>query len=423
MLSKGWAKSAQIAYFLFFALSFFGPALGGIALAGVTLYPARVLAPIAWLTAGIFFVRQRTLPRNWSSLFLGLWALWALVSLFWAQDINLAVRDLGNLAAGLSLAALAPLLSGKEERAAGVWLGSLGFCLLLAWTEYFTAWHLPVSRFSRGAQPHLARRPTAVFANENNFAVFLNLSLPFLWAGWDRFPRFLPRLGTAVAVFSCLYMLAVTGSRLNYLVLAVAVLIFACFLTPRGRRVRVLAVLTATVVCTWLLFVFFDPALGGYTVADCLAGARSLLSWLETGQSGGSNSLAVRVNLFKEGLRLLVATKGAGAGPGNFEVWVASRAASETRGVTSPHNWWLELLAEYGVLIFTAYLLFYFDLLRRLWRDWRRHWLSRALALALAVFPLAAAGPSSVMTFMPHWLLLALARVQAETEGAESCAC
>ena len=45
-----------------------------------------------------------------------------------------------------------------------------------------------------------------------------------------------------------------------------------------------------------------------------------------------------------------------GFGVGNAEYYMANFAKYYTAGIINPHNWWLEILVDYGILVFVGYI-------------------------------------------------------------------
>jgi teichuronic acid biosynthesis protein TuaE len=404
-----------ISYLLFFTFSFFGPSLGGINVGSVSLFPARVFLIITWGLAAIAMILYRKqisfIKPKWQNLFLGIWLLLAVVSLVWVDNRREATRDLFILFMGLSLVGFAPVVVKKRQLldwVANVWPAVFLFFVGFGIFEHLTGWHLPISRFSQGYQPHLAFRPTGVFVNENNLAVFLNLSIPFALARLRYFKSIRSRIILSLGLFLAVYLLFVTGSRINYAVLILSFLVYALLLTARGKKLRTLGILSLLLISTWLVFGVISPSLYNYNVQ----GIEDIGDSLEPSTS--ENSISIRVNLIRNGLWSVAQTKGLGIGAGNFEIWVEKNSLFSTRGILNPHNWWIELVSEYGVVIGIGYLSFYLSLLWSAWQGWRKNqrrdkWIPEALCLALVIFPFAAFSPSSTLEFYPHWLLLAVA--------------
>lgn len=73
----------------------------------------------------------------------------------------------------------------------------------------------------------------------------------------------------------------------------------------------------------------------------------------------GTGSDGVRLGLIKSGFVFLGRTLGFGVGAGQIEYWMGRGADYYTDGITSMHNWWMEILTSYGVVVFLGYILFY----------------------------------------------------------------
>ena len=437
------SKYSKIAYMLFFVFAFWGPALGGIPFASVSMFPARIFALLTWVGMLFWFstsYRQldfkTVIHKNWRQIFLATWLIWGVISLLWAMDTGQGIRDLFNLFIGLSLVGLAPFFLKDKiqiDRAARIWITTFAIFMVVALVEHLTTIHLPISRFSHGLQPHLNYRPTAVFVNENNFAVFMSLSFPFLLSRWRYFTDLGTRFAMGLGLFGGIYMLFVTGSRINYIVLVVTVLLYSGLLTPRGKKLKVLAALMVLVVGTWMFFGISQPHVRGYASRQF---SKIIYSYQELlNPQGGdylvsNNSIGIRINMIRNGAYFLRKTWGMGVGAGNFETWVEEKGIYETltgedQLIANPHNWWIELPAEYGIFISLGYLAFLASLLWAAWFSWKRtqakeKWIPEALTLTLLILPLLAISPNSFLDFMPHWLILTLAFAwQQYSQGQE----
>jgi teichuronic acid biosynthesis protein TuaE len=171
------------------------------------------------------------------------------------------------------------------------------------------------------------------------------------------------------------------------------------------------------VVGIWLIFGLTQPTVRGYVAKQL---GKILQAYLELlNPVGGdylvsNNSIAVRINMIRNGAIFILRTWGMGVGAGNFEAWIEAYAVYDTMEFLNPHNWWIELPTEYGILVACGYLAFFASLIWAAWRGWkqaqgREKWLPEALSLVLAIFPLLATSPNSFLDYLPHWIILALA--------------
>jgi len=108
-------------------------------------------------------------------------------------------------------------------------------------------------------------------------------------------------------------------------------------------------------------------------------------------------------------------TFGFGVGAGNVGYYMENFATYDTYGTTDVHNWWLEILGNYGIAIFVGYVLFYGYLLVNLYKA--RHFLTssfqrmscEAFLVALVAFPISSLSSSSILGILPQWMFFGFA--------------
>ncbi|MPN20321.1 Teichuronic acid biosynthesis protein TuaE [bioreactor metagenome] len=84
------------------------------------------------------------------------------------------------------------------------------------------------------------------------------------------------------------------------------------------------------------------------------------------------SSMEIRINLIKNGFLFLAQTFGFGTGAGNIEYWMANKGVFYAGDITDMHNWWMELLVGYGIIIFTGYLWMYITMARGFYTAYRQ---------------------------------------------------
>ncbi len=403
----------RLCCYLAFITGFLGVALFPIDLGPFTLFPFRIFLGLLW---GLFAVRVLTqgrliLPISRVKIymaFLSVWTVYAVMSMAWVASIGDAIRHLIFLLMGVSMIFFAATYFREErdlQRLYWIWFGIFCGLILLGYWEHLSGQHLPVSGYYGETRVLLMFRPTGVFKNPNDYATFLVLSIPFA-LGTLRYAR--RRLARPIGLslsFAAFYLIVVTGSRANLLAVLLEMAFVVLFLTNIRQKIK------AALAVAGLAMMLFLPA--GPIREFCSEVAGSLSSIAGEAELG-TGSVAIRANLARSGLSFLYSTGGFGVGAGNAEYWMANFAPYETAGILNPHNWWLELLINYGILIFTGYIMFYIGLVRALWRIWKQTaWGKRriceTLLLSLVGFSIASISPSSVMAFAPQWLLFAFA--------------
>lgn len=428
-------KAFTIIYCTFFASVFFGPAFLNYSLGPIAVFPVRMLLIPLWLifltgvlTKAISTEPVSHKPTRCIFMFLAAWLIYGALSLAWALDKTEGIRDLLNMAVGLSAFALAPFLDKKYlPTLIKIWGGMFIASLIIGIFEHVTTLHLPLSRLNDPSLSHVKFRPTGFFDNENNYASFLTLSLPLALYAFRSNTNKLKKLLWGSSLFFSVYLILVTTSRINYLIMYILFAVFALVLTQKRQKLKTFTALFLLVVLTTVFVGAFQPALRG-VVANRLG---SLFDALEDFMGNldpdspenpymvRETSIATRINMVKNGLHFTAQTWGRGVGAGNFEQWIDKKAKYPTNDYVNPHNWWIELLAEYGILIFLGYLTMWGAMTWNLFKAVKANESeaetqkeSKALSiafLALLVLPLVAMSPSTFLTYNPHWLTLGLA--------------
>jgi len=370
----------------------------GLGLVGYLLMDGRIALP-----AG--------LPRP--AGLLGVWFLWTALSIGWAVDSLAALRWTSFMAMMGGLAIAIALLCRSRRRAVILlWtlLGVFALACLIAVAEVVTGLHLPT--FRRGREGGVGLIGVgSLFGNQNNFATYLSLSLPYLAVLPIVYRDVrLRALGFGGGALALLFILA-TGSK-SGLLAAGLVILGLLVLVGSDRRARGRLVVAGAVAGLAVLLVV--PALLGSGPVELDQRTITKFDFGLLGQQleAQEGSGGVRSSLLSDGVGLVAETDGLGVGAGNAETHV--RSLANFPGVANLHNWWLEVLVNGGIVGFALYLLFYLTLLRRQVHAARRsedplvRYLALSGALALIGWIVGSIGPSTAIHFAPMWIVFGL---------------
>jgi len=382
-----------------------------------TLSAFRLLYVALGLGTAVWVLYHRRLPFRTKVtpliLFLAFWTAWTLVSLIWAVDKVSGIKYaiflvmMASLTAGtvfavntvktLRLVLLLLLL---------VFVAALGIALL----EITSDFRLPTSMLL-GKPARYQWAATSIFHNQNDFATYIAVWLPFLLA----IPFVARRAYVAVPAVVCAFVSALcllyTGSRTNLLALVLAATAMLVVLMLRRG--------TGSSRWQWVVGAALLVAMAGFL----LLGVRGELPlmrfpWLgvqhwrfdtlEAEIDEGSGSGGSRIKLVEGGVQVSLDSHLLGVGPGNAEYHLRQIPGLEK--VYNLHNWWLEVLVNGGVLVFAGYLAFYATLLWNLFRvarstqDGLLALTATALFAALVGYILGSLSPSSAIHFTPMWI-------------------
>jgi len=395
---------------------FTGVAFLKIAVGSFHLFPYRILLSFIWLLfiIGILYNQGRVdvshIKVKSYLQFLVLWLSYAVLSLAWASAKNEAVKDIIFLFMAFSIIFFVVyyFINLKDlKQFYTLWLLILLPMLGLGFWNHITRNHLTVSALVD--EPEALRFvPTAVFHNQNEFATYLALSIPFVLTFIRYNSKLTKRLLGLLMLVASLYLIAVTFSRANYLAVITGAAFWFFFLLRFKGKMRALAVTGLTVV---LLFYAFPDQIQG-TFRNINEQVNTLVVAIPQVGEGG---LAPRFNAIRNGFVFFVNSFGFGIGPGNAEYHMAHFPVYYTYGVLNMHNWWIEILVNYGLLIFLGYVVFYLSLIAGLYRSYKKlndtseKMICEALLVGLVAFFFASMSSSSIMALSLQWIFFAFA--------------
>jgi O-antigen ligase len=373
----------------------------GLALVAYLLMDGRVVLPAALpLPAGLLCV----------------WVLWSALSMLWAEDVLAALRWTAFLAMMAGLA-IALALVCRTRRRAVILLVVLGVTFVVAFAaamvELVLGLRLPTSALLNQSRD-TAFAATSLFGNQNNFATYLTLTLPYFLTlpviFRDVRIKAIGFVGAAAALVGLLY----TGSKSNLIAMGL-ILVGLLVVLAFDRRGRGRLLVGIAVAALAVLLVVPSVLGGGVIKLPQRAVTKFDFGILSAQVADRTGSGAVRSSLLGEGLDLVWQTGGLGVGAGNAEVRVRSIQQSPT--VANLHDWWLEVLVDGGLVGFALYLGFFLTLLRgqlgavRRARDDLVRYLGLAGALAMIGYIAGSLGPSTAIHFAPMWITFGLCMI------------
>jgi teichuronic acid biosynthesis protein TuaE len=128
---------------------------------------------------------------------------------------------------------------------------------------------------------------------------------------------------------------------------------------------------------------------------------------------GGSAS--VRLNLVLSGLQFTADSFGLGTGAGSFAQMIrVGDADLQTSGIVDPHNFWIEILAQYGLVVFSLVVAWLAHVAWRMSRaiisansrEATRYWPPVAAATAMLGYVLVAVEGSRFIADPVNWVFL-----------------
>lgn len=277
------------------------------------------------------------------------WIGWGTASIFFSpySDRHAGLKEILSLLYAFMV--LFCLQQYADERSFGaVVLAIRSSVILLCFVsliEILTGIHLSVSRLSGVPDVGMVsfvktntRLATGIFYNENDLCSFLAIFTPTIFYNRQQQKKSLRWIPWIVFAFVLFVLLKDDAN-----IAIGCVVLGAVYYWGKNNKV------TTTV---FILPLFLTPVvlIGGYVII------RHVMDVLKT-QVGnmqlGFGSLKMRVDIYRTAVQAVVNTFGLGVGAGGFSRYV--QMTNPQSLLVNPHNWWLEILSQYGVLVFILY--------------------------------------------------------------------
>jgi teichuronic acid biosynthesis protein TuaE len=412
-------------------------AVAGLAISYSKLYLFHIVFVITGLVTCFKIIRERRwplLPTRYHFILIAL-AIWYALSILWSIEPAYSKVYLFYIALGVTFSLWIILWANTFSR---IWLAirvpGVVFAIEIAFSllEAFTGFRLPVSPFStissvfgRPDSLHLFNTselqslfitPTGFRWNPNNLGIAMCIVLPFSIAHSNKIIKY----AGSIAIFVVVVM---SGSRISIAACSMIILFYLMV-----TNIRFFVVGIAVYAITLFILVYSADVLSrnvyGKKVYEITSLYEATLNMIlpenmklarkgkEINIDEHSESGVVRRQLMINGLTAFVESKGLGVG-GGASIAVQEKCLGYVGAkIKSMHNFWLEVLVEGGVVGFGLLMFLYVSLLVKLFKFWRKttssniRYLTLSFFMALLFYLFAAISASTVVYFLPMWLLL-----------------
>lgn len=435
-------KGLDTLFYLTIAFALLGPTLGIPITEGFKLTFFRIVFILLIGGLVLKFVLQKRLeasymyPIRWYAAFFAFWLLYALLSLTWVVSMGHAVKYIIFLGMMLLLTLSLPYFLSSEHKfwkTQGILLGVFAAIIAFGVFESITLLHLPSSR-GFGFDSAIV---TSVFNNQNDLASCITLAIPFLITALYMLDLSKKQKWFIyfVAVFS-LYVLLATGSRSNtffalplvatVIIVTVPLVVERKKITKKNLLITIGAILLAAIIVQSMSVAFLSDE-ARQRAKEKLNTTFGIFSDLNKGswnvEEGGDKvidgetgkSVTVRKYLLLNGLKFLAKSHYMGVGAGNIEPLM--EGAPKVNKVNM-HNWWAEVLVNFGVIIFVLYMALYFLIIWRLGKlallKTSPHispvirWGATSCLAAMIGYFIGGIAPSTAIHFTPMWICYGL---------------
>jgi teichuronic acid biosynthesis protein TuaE len=292
-------------------------------------------------------------------LFYFFWLFWAIISLAWVYDYKPWFRTVYAIASGvLVIIYLTMFLKNKKDFIAAFNIVQIMLIMhnIIGWYEIFTGDYrfLDSEKLDYYMMVDVAgRNPVSMLGNTNDFALLISMGAFISFICFKNSNNMLWKLISLGTIVSSIVLLIRTDSRANILGFIIAMGVFVLLYFFKAKNIKNFVLIG---VCLSILALY--PTFLG-SIYDILSQKLQFGFVASTG-----SSMEIRINLMKNGFLFLAQTLGFGTGAGNIEYWMAHKGIFYTRNIINIHNWWMELLVGYGIIVFAGYLWMYIKIAR-----------------------------------------------------------
>lgn len=288
-----------------------------------------------------------------SIAFMFIWTLYSFLTFIWIKDYYSWARAVFFIGTGFLLCIIfTSYLDNKRKILRTFQSMSLMimFHNIFGWYEIITGNYLLISSIGKISRYSFNNNPVTIFGNTNDYATFMLFSIFILYICLENTKHWAMKLLYSCFMISSACLLFLTDSRANILALIIATISFLFFWPNKQKKKYIILIMPIGLIAVLLNLNYLNAI------------------FLEIGEgidkviSLNDGSSYARVNLIKNGVVFLKSTYGFGTGAGNIEYWMDNYGVYYTSGLTNVHNWWIEILTGYGIVIFIMYMVFYIKL-------------------------------------------------------------
>ncbi|MDE5438579.1 O-antigen ligase family protein [Elizabethkingia meningoseptica] len=380
---------------MFASLAIFLISLGGV---GGSFQPTRLLILIAGLFSGI---RKRVkknvlgmtpLIRKGLIIYI-IWILYGLLTLFWAPDPLLGLNsEIIVMGIGMSSLLFFPYYYENKiftvNTLCQLWAWSCIATLPIAIYEIFTFQHFFYEDEERVLGGLGLNVPFAAtfFGNYNGYSTILCFYYPFLLISFMNEKRKLYKIIFGTAIFLSIIIVMINTSR--------GALITFAIITLFAMKVNIKRI--AISFSSLIILYFMLPS-----------GIKNTIDTVFKYRFGGGGGLKddSRSGLLNAGIDFLINSYGFGIGAGGFEIEMEK--SKYYSGMVNPHNIFIEILSQYGLIIFILFVYWLFLLCLSIWKNKiLTKDIRKILIGTILCFPIIGAINSAALGYTYWWVFL-----------------
>ncbi len=410
----------KISYFTSFFFGFIGYAV--YIKLGIAISPFRFFFIITTFLLFLKFILEEgsfynflrnSIKYGW---FLVILLFWAYLSLLWAVDFKYVPTELSNLTIYI-LFVLFSLAIIEDKRDLKIltytWVFVFFISILVAFWEMLTAKHLITSQYHPKNYEYNKFEtfivltkvyiPTSFYGNQNDFSTYIILSLPIIFFMVRRYLIKLPLL--LAGIFIIFY----TVSRANLIGLLFQAVTLLFLMNRRFNLIYVplliISIFSTIYIVNYIASSPYPEFIKDERFKRFYGNIRNKI--IATMKAKKDFSTIIRENLYKSSFEYFLDSKGLGVGIGQLKYLFENKPKYYVFYFSDPHNFYLEILAKFGIIVFFAYILFLIYIFLNTLNTISNP-MSKAIFLSLLGFLFGSISPYSLILFYPFWAFVVI---------------
>lgn len=238
----------------------------------------------------------------------------------------------------------------------------------------------------------------SIFYNPNDYSMFISTMCPFVFYMCIKSKGLIKKLFYGFTVAGSFILMILTSSR------AAIISIFMCgfllgLILFKNNKYKIFMVL---LVFAGVFIYLTNPSVQ--------ASVNLLFSEISIDTSSQSDSQ--RINLIRNGFYFLNKTHWLGVGAGNLKEWLQNRSIYYIGRLLYIHNWYMEVLVTFGVIVFLLYAWFHINIFRWLYKGIKTRdndfGLTLSFFMSFVVFSITSISSSSNIYSEWFWMYIAI---------------
>lgn len=450
-MDKGINKLNNIIFILITILSIFGTiSIGDLRVFGMIITPYRTIVPIVFLISIVSYLRNLKYNDieykkiNKSIIVItGIFAIWIIygtIQLFIIEGLSVTtgIKELFEICLGYTIVVsiFIVVAKGVNNNIIINTIKTIYIAIVLfAVIEIALGYHLPTSIYADdnatwvlSTADHNITNATAIFYNPNDLAAFMAIFTPIFF--YSR--NLIERIVNIVVIVMTLSVLRLNDAWIAIFAVTISLVVFVaiCIINIIRKTIHsnsklncdacgaFISVVAGYIVgfklllffrkCVHSLFKIIGIDLG--VVEDTNISVSGISETIDAQLiSGTGNSGSSRIATYIDMLRdTFMDSYGLGFGPDGYSHYVKTNMGSDI--LVNPHCLWLEILSQYGVIIFGIIIIAIVYLYISLLKMFIKHNAIMALILFLidTSFVFAVFGPSTFLGYGYSWVVIGL---------------